>query len=81
MIERIKAGVKLLDSHQPDWRKKVDPKKLDLLHHDNCILGQVYGGFSTGARALGIWGRSIEFGFNSWSFEADELERLWLAEL
>jgi hypothetical protein len=40
--DRVAKGAALLDKYIPDWRSKVDPKRLDIASGAYCIVGQVY---------------------------------------
>lgn len=52
--QRVSNGVALLDEHKPGWRDLVNVNTLDIESLENCILGQVFGGYIKGASALGI---------------------------
>ena len=57
-LNRARKGAKLLDKVAPGWEKKIKPGVLDLANGCNCILGQVYGDYSTGLTVSSI--REIE---------------------
>lgn len=51
----VRKGVTFLDEHGPaDWRDMIAPKKLDLGDGNDCVLGQVFGGYTRGQDKLGI---------------------------
>jgi hypothetical protein len=50
----VKRGARLLDQREPGWARKVKLTKLDLSNPCLCVLGQIYGRFSTGHYALGF---------------------------
>ena len=51
---RIERGAKLLDERAPGWRERIDLDRLDMGGCFDCVLGQLFGGYSTGADALGL---------------------------
>jgi hypothetical protein len=45
----VARGAALLDKHGPDgWRGLIDLGTLDIARSSRCVLGQVYGGYTTG---------------------------------
>jgi len=69
--ERVRNGARLLDWARPGWREEIDPTCLVLEDPAHCILGQLYGGYLLGVRALlGVGPESDEFvvdhGFESY---------------
>ena len=65
--EAIDRGIALLDAKVPAWCTKMQLDHLDLKHRQSCVLGQVYGEFEDGERALGLgsenaW-EAVEYGF------------------
>lgn len=67
----VARGVQLLDEKKPGWRKEIKPECLVMNAVQHCVLGQSYGTYDTGRRALfpgkAIWERSImaeECGFD-----------------
>ena len=79
----VKRGAAWLDEHEPGWRGRIDLNKVDLASECNCVLGQLYGGYTEAlqhfdltdkdARRLGFW-RS---GSQRWW----QLSVGWLAEV
>lgn len=51
---RIDTGIKLLDEKVPDWKNQIELGALDMSSCTECVLGQLYGHFSNGCRAIGI---------------------------
>lgn len=50
--DRIAKGVALLDQKRPGWENEISLVELDLKDPNDCVLGQVYGSFGTGANDL-----------------------------
>jgi hypothetical protein len=83
-----KAGATLLDEHRPDWWRGVDLDALDIKDTQFCMLGQVYGDFARGAKALfGDWTQNgvspvMTHGFDACSYTgARNLEGAWRDEV
>lgn len=76
--ERIVNGAELLDYERPGWREEVDLDELNLGDMYNCVLGQFYGSYTTGTRALDIDGKGRDYeasyGFEVSRAEAEEDE-------
>lgn len=53
-IEYVHNGTKLLDHVMPNWHKRINIETLDLGNRQFCILGQLYGDYLLGLRALGL---------------------------
>lgn len=86
------AGAALLASKKPHWT--LDPAALNLTNAYACVLGQNYGSYTEGLRALGLAGdigddTATAHGF-AWPMGGyddettsrayiDELESCWLA--
>ena len=51
---RVRAGVLALDFVEPLWFVVVDEHRLDVSSDTRCPLGQLWGRFSRGIKALGI---------------------------
>lgn len=82
--QRVKAGAKLLDERMPDWRDKIDVRRLDMHEANDCILGQIGAAlpvpdhrfytppYLTAGRHFGILGQQmlIDLGF-----ETDQIGR------
>jgi|SRR6185295_4810717 len=75
LMERVDAGYDWAEENIPDWREYVDQANLDMIHADNCFLGQywknkfqhldVAGQFyrALGTYFGGDWERARELGF------------------
>lgn len=77
----VAAGVALLDQAQPDWWKHIDLDTLDMSGCYSCILGQLYGSYSTGREDLGIEpGEGDLYGFDSLGPDQDfgTLQFMWV---
>ena len=67
--ERVALGATLLDVKRPGWEREIEhPEDLDLSNARLCVLGVLYGSYSTGRRALiGAWGEqptaTFDYGF------------------
>lgn len=79
----VVAGIELLDEMGPaDWRDTIDVKRLNIELADRCVLGQLYGSYLGGLRALGFCGlgtmNSSAYGFST-NISADypRLNREW----
>lgn len=83
--EAALRGANLLDQRYPfdDWRGLIDRDRLAMGSTARCILGQLYGHYYRGLRALdpasSITGSF--FGFDSYYGDYDSLNEAWLAEL
>jgi hypothetical protein len=75
LIRYMELGRDLLNQINPDWRTKIDPANLDMFVYEKCILGQLYGGYLQGLKALNIsvgyqWGFFGDFTYaafmNDW---------------
>lgn len=52
--ERVMRGAALLDrAHDDDWRSKITAT-FDIEDYKRCILGQLYGDFTSGKVTLGL---------------------------
>jgi hypothetical protein len=64
--ERVQAGAAFLDEERPDWRWEIDTATLDLSDDCGCVLGQIFGDFTDGFKALGITAsQAADLGFDS----------------
>lgn len=48
----VQAGIEVLDAKVPGWECQLDPDTLDLASCQLCVLGQIYGDYFVGKRAL-----------------------------
>lgn len=49
--QRVSAGIALLTRELPDWRSRVT-QRVNLISDKRCVLGQCYGSFHAGMKAL-----------------------------
>ena len=91
--ERVDAGIKWLDGHEPGWRDKINLETLLLSSPCNCIWGQLL--FDPTEVTTGYWRRpkffqnkynAVAFGFTCWpgddvSEYMDALDREWKRRL
>jgi len=52
--EVVQAGMDILDENVPGWESRINPETLNLESCNFCVLGQIYGGYDVGKRALGV---------------------------
>lgn len=48
MIPFVPGAIKLLDEKIPGWALRIDLGRLAMLDWRTCLLGQLFGDFSTG---------------------------------
>lgn len=57
-------GARFLDKKDPGWFTKIDTRILDISDGRACVLGQLYGYYTTGCKKLGIgFGKAMSYGF------------------
>ncbi len=81
--ERVSRGVKLLNRVKPGWFRKVRPRKLNMADCWECILGQLFGEYTTGQSELFKWWdtvKSIKHGFSDHTqvYGPKDLKEAWL---
>ena len=86
---RVEHGAEMLDTEVPGWFNRIDTGTLELENCVLCVLGQLFGEYYEGVKALGIRNQGSFFGF-SLSF-GDEgyygpddwelLRTLWIEEI
>jgi hypothetical protein len=65
----VKRGAALLDQVRPGWWREIALDRLAMESCNDCILGQLYGGFDNGVRTLDLngmtddWFRDVTHGF------------------
>lgn len=60
----VQEGAELLDRMHPDWAKRINLDTLKIESCNDCILGQLYGGYSKGKKELGLpFGEALKYGF------------------
>lgn len=88
VTNRVKRGAALLDKHVPGWEREITTSELDVWDSCECPLGQLFGQYSAGLRALDILAsglddsEAIRHGFEA-SFPAgrddyDQLTDAWI---
>lgn len=50
--EKVKKAAKFLDKVAPGWFTKVDLLKFDMTDSSECVLGQVFGNYSSARDSL-----------------------------
>lgn len=66
LLLKIMQGIRTLErEHGPGWVDQINLDTLQLASIDRCVLGQVYGEYTKGCRALGQEGQhaAAELGF------------------
>jgi hypothetical protein len=85
IIDRVQAGVRLLDDKVPGWYGRVDVDTLDMAWSWLCVLGQVFTGRSGnkgdgpyvhGLRFLNVT-RADLYGFDADPCEYAALDAAW----
>lgn len=80
---RVERGADLLDHAWTGWETEVSLEDLNMVLHDRCVLGQLYGTYGVGLCELGIPTDARHYGFAGYSTSEDwdVLQREWVAEL
>lgn len=89
MEEKVTAGGMVLDMEKPGWYRKIDLDTLTIRSCTDCVLGQVFNGFDTGKKELGISiGADYGFALNTAQatpyetrMEWNKLKELWIEEV
>lgn len=82
-LVRVDRGIRDLDRVKPDWRDRISLEDLMMESIHYCVLGQVFGRFGKGTRALGdlkVWQtirRGFESGVGPQSSTYEELDWAW----
>jgi len=53
----------LLDKRHPGWDKKIDLNTLSMYDANNCVLAQLYGGYTKGLDEIGLANGHEEYNF------------------
>jgi hypothetical protein len=72
----VERGAALLDEKCPGWAERVDVESLNIASMRRCILGQLYGHYTTGRDRLEL-GIGSTYGFDSHLRGYDELNQDW----
>lgn len=82
--QAVEKGAEVLDQIKPGWREMVNKDTLNISDTYDCILGQVFGHFEYGTRAIrdaGITLDSEEMGFvcslAEYNCTCNELAEIW----
>lgn len=75
----VERGAILLDIEAPGWERLVNPDRLGISEHEDCILGQVFGSYDAGLDQLGL-GSGSEHGFFPLSIHEYKKEAALLTE-
>lgn len=80
----VARGAEFLDDIRPGWRADINLGSLDQSHGVDCVLGQLFGHYSTALSTLDMSSeRACSYGFNSrahgsrWTDENETLTALW----
>ena len=80
---RVARGAALLDRDCPGWAARISSDRLAIQMCSSCVLGQLYGDYCEGKRALSLWSDPVQYGFNlyqsEWPKFGPQLTPLWLA--
>lgn len=72
--ERVLTGLLLLQERWgDDWVDHINPHMLSMSSSHYCVLGQLYGNYATGLKALQLL-NGVEFGFE---MDRADVNRLW----
>lgn len=79
--ELVGNGYHLLTTHFDGWlgwRSKINPDTLDIEDLHQCVLGQLFGHYTSGLLELGLLA-GCEHGFSPWKgVDADMLRATWV---
>lgn len=80
----VTQGALLLDRVCPQWATRVNPRTIQVLDPQNCVLGQVFGDYEAGLKRLEIpltsnevWGHGFHLPPRPGLFEGLMLNRAW----
>lgn len=79
IFERVNRGAALLDAHfgsRQAWASQINADRLDIESYKVCILGQLFGGYSTGLSSLCI-SEGSRFGFSAEYPTGPDVEATW----
>jgi hypothetical protein len=82
LSDRITRGATYLDENAPEWAHCINLDTFNFESPDSCVIGQLYGGYLDGCRALGLPAETdVDLGFDTYvsaaEVEAPALDRLW----
>ncbi|GAA2321293.1 hypothetical protein GCM10010149_87880 [Nonomuraea roseoviolacea subsp. roseoviolacea] len=76
--ERVAAGAALLDKNLPGWAARIDTETFSLASLYKCILGQLFGFYDTGMRAIG-WSWDDDVMAQRFGFHMGNCDDTWAA--
>ena len=53
-VSKVSGIAELLDDVRPGWHDEIDTDRLNMDCGKDCLMGQLYGGYTKGRIALGI---------------------------
>lgn len=62
--ERVARGIRLLNQVRPGWRDEISWVDLVMEWPQDCILGQLYGGFNAAVNRLSLNDKAFHYGFD-----------------
>lgn len=62
---RVAEGMAYLDAEIPNWHERIDVPTLNIQYPGACILGQLFGSYSTGLKEL--WGPGATYWATYWA--------------
>jgi hypothetical protein len=75
----ISEAAKLLDKALPGWENKINISTLNMKNYEDCLLGQLYGGYNEGFKLLF---NKIIFGSKTDEIFGDDVDKqLWITEI
>lgn len=81
---RVDLSAAVLDKHIPGWAARVDTERLDINHHNHCVLGQLDGTYYDGVTRLrnnGATPAQLSGFIPESCAEGVRLERIWLKHI
>lgn len=79
---RVSVEAERLDRLYPGWEHKINTRRLNLSSHSRCILGQLYGEYTTG---IGVVIRDhfnhLGQGFEGAAYADRNLRKDWIQEI
>lgn len=81
--ENARRGAALMDSVDPEWRRKINLAKLELSSCARCVLGQVFGDYEAGVDNLPVFAAYEDHGRTAafYGFELPvEIRTHWIDE-
>lgn len=60
---RVAKGAAWLDENKPGWAQILEHQRIQMANCHRCVLGRLYGQYSTGRKQLGLARDSQDYGF------------------